>query len=417
MDEQQDQKESYSFLQETIKEEKVNRRRLRKYIFIFAVLGIVFGMSAAAGFVVVKPWLAGVTQEDDPPIEIPQDDIAINMDKTKEEVKEEVKEELKEEIKEETHSTSDLSLGAYQNVYKELYDIAKQVNRSLVTINTVLEETKSVVGKTGVVVAETEEEWLILYPLELTEVQEECTIQLHNGNIVKGNLIGQDQNMGYGVCTLKKTSQTEELEVAKLGNSLLVEQGDLILAVGNPFTFNQGIGYGVVSSVTNTLEYIDGNYALIGTDIPMGNNATGVLSNTKGEIVGLINHRLSEGIVLQSIGISHLKPLIERLSNGEAVPYLGLKVERITPETAKKEDIPIGFYVVEVEPKSPAMKAGIQNGDILMRMNNNILEAQNEYQIQLQKYKVNETINIQGKRLGNDEYVKFTYDIEVGTKK
>ena len=417
MDEHENQKESYSFLQETIKEEKVNRKKLRKYICIVAALGIVFGISTGAGFVMIKPWISALIQEEEPPIEIPQDDIAIDMDKTKEEVKEEVKEELKEEIKEETDSKDATTISSYEKIYDEFRAIANQVNTSLVTININGNHDETTYGKTGVVVADTEQEWLILCPIEVNDVEEKCDMKLANGQFVEGKLIGQDYNIGYGVYALKKSAQTKGVQVAKLGNSLLVEQGEFVIALGNQFSFNQGIGYGVVSSVTNTLQYVDGNYALIGTTLPMGDHATGVLSNVKGEIVGLINHRLSDGMVLQSIGISHMKPLIERLSNGRAIPYLGLKVEQITAETSQKEGIPIGFYILEVEPKSPAMKAGIKNGDILMKINDNILQAQNEYQIELQKYNVEDVINIKGKRLGNDEYVDFTYDIKVGAKK
>ncbi|MFI3207908.1 MAG: S1C family serine protease [Eubacteriales bacterium] len=436
MDEQKEPQEGFSFLQEVIKEDR-RKKSLPKIIFMCAVLGVVFGVTSSATFVVVKPWIEAQFAEEEV-ISIPSDEELIDenveidqevMDEVKAEVKDEVMEEIKDELTSDTEQT-EASITDYEKIYQQLYEVAQEAAKSIVTVQveytaeeeaqlalSVLEgeEVVTVRSVTGLVVATTSSEILILSPTYIFEDTDKIKVKLSDGVEVLAQIKAEESILGYAILSIDKDSvDMNAIEVAVLGNSLVVAQGEVTIAIGNQFDYEDGLGYGVISSTKNQLNLIDGSYSLISTDIPVGVEGTGILLNTSGEVIGLINTILTDETAVDALSISQLKVIIEALSNGEDIPYMGVKTVQVTEEIAEQQLMPIGIYVQSVEAYSPALEAGIKNGDIITSVNGIDIIDTTDYQNALLNTSPGDIIEVLVQRKGKDEYVEISIIVTIG---
>ena len=115
-------------------------------------------------------------------------------------------------------------------------------------------------------------------------------------------------------------------------------------------------------------------------------------------------------------GISDIKSSIELLSNGSVIPYTGICGMDVTEELEDK-GMPKGIYVKEVEPDSPAMAAGIQSGDVIVRIDGqNIISMSNYHSLLIHK-SVGTQFRLQGLRQGaGGEYVDIEFNVTVGSR-
>ena len=158
-----------------------------------------------------------------------------------------------------------------------------------------------------------------------------------------------------------------KIDKAVLGNSNLVNTGDTIIVLGKPFGYANAYNYGLVSSDITSMNLSDGQYGLIYTDISGSGSGSGVIVNVRGEVIGIIDQTVLEEDsrnLIAGYSISDIKEIIGLLSNGGSVPYIGIYGVDVS-EDMKEQGLPKGVYVKEVEVDSPAMAAGIQNGDII----------------------------------------------------
>ena len=151
------------------------------------------------------------------------------------------------------------------------------------------------------------------------------------------------------------------------------------------------------------------------TDIVASESGSGALINTKGEVIGIVMQDYSrQGDVntLTAVAISDLKSLIEKLSNGNEVAYLGLGISTVTAEIEKTYDIPKGVYIKEVKMNSPAMAAGLQSGDVITEMDGVAVLDEVSYERRMLQVKPGDKVRIIIKRLSADGYVAIRCDVE-----
>ena len=209
------------------------------------------------------------------------------------------------------------------------------------------------------------------------------------------------------------------IKVAVLGNSNLVKQGDTVMALGNIFGYADGMGYGMVSSADYKETFYDGECDILATDIPAESEGTGILFNMDGEVIGLIGASVwndSETAMVNAYSISALKTTIEFLANGESVPYIGVYGTMVPPQLKEEQGMPGGVYVVDVDPDSSAMAAGIQIGDIICEVAGKNVGSVVSYQRAVLETKAGRQITIKGKRLGAEGYVDVEFTVTVGSK-
>lgn len=409
--------EEFSFLQETIKKEPFSGKKFVNRLGRMAVYGIVFGMMAGISFFAVKPWAEIKFQKNPSQVTIPKD--------TKEETKEQEK-----KTKTKTAAVPEITLESYRHMNTQLYNVMRETEKSIVEIKGIhgnedwlLESYDVVNSVSGAVIADTGTELLMLASNTVLREADSISVIFDDGNSYTAKLKKQDKNLGIAIFGVEKADlkkgTLEYVKPAKLGNSNLVTRGNVLIAVGKPFGYSNGYGYGVASSVKKTIPLADGDYRLLLSDIPGSDNGSGFLLNMQGEIVGIIKREITKSKnvnVSNALAISDLKGAIEILSNGNSVPYVGITGTAVTENIAKEQGIPRGIYVKNVESDSPAMEAGIQSGDVITKIGRTKISTLNAYQNELLKYKAGEELTLSGQRRSNNGYVELTFTVTIGSK-
>ena len=403
----------YSFLQETIKRD---RRGERKGFFRMAGLGLVFGLFACFSFSAMKPAMDSIFQGDPQQVTIPPEE-------------ELPKETEPEEQPHEEAAPQPLDADSYRQMQQSLTSIGVKANRSVVEIAGVLEEQdwteeskeyKNSVS--GLIVADNGRELLILGKSAVAKESKEIKIVFNNGQAYPATLKKSDGNLGFGIYAVNRTeiedSTWAQVDTAVLGSSNAVAKGDIAIVLGKPFGYAGAMGFGSIASGKNVRDSADGQYRLINTDIAGSKNGSGFIVNLKGEIIALIDQSAAEEDSTELIigyGITDVKEVIEFLSNGQGVPYIGVWGVDVTEEI-EEQGIPKGLYVKNVDADSPAMAAGIQSGDVITSMDEVEITSYGVYHGTLMEKKVGSELVLKGQRQGADGYVDIDFKVTVGSK-
>jgi serine protease Do len=197
-------------------------------------------------------------------------------------------------------------------------------------------------------------------------------VKLLDGREFSATIKGRDPMTDLAL--IKIESSNHDLPVLNLGDSNSMQVGDWVLAVGNPFGLSHTVTQGIISAkgrVIGAGPYDD----FIQTDASINpGNSGGPLVNLNGEVVGINTAIVASG---QGIGFaipsSMAKTIIAQLkATGHVVRgMLGVQIQMVTPELAKSFGLkePMGALVAEVNPGSPAAKAGIERGDVIVEYN------------------------------------------------
>ncbi len=206
-------------------------------------------------------------------------------------------------------------------------------------------------------------------------------VRLADGHEFDAKVVGRDPATDVALIKLDKASG---LPTVPLGDSDALEQGDFVLAIGNPFGFRESVTFGIVSAKDRTLNPGNSFDDYIQTDAAINQgNSGGPLFNVKGEVVGINTAIISPGIG-QGLGfavpINIAKGLVPQfLEKGRvARGYLGVSVNDLTPDLARGFGLPAGTkgaLIQNVVPDSPAAKAGVKAGDVVTAVNGKTVEG------------------------------------------
>lgn len=213
----------------------------------------------------------------------------------------------------------------------------------------------------------------ILTNAHVVEGADKVRVQLNNNKEYTAEVIGLDKRTDVALVKI----QGEHLPVAKLGDSDQVQVGDWVLAIGSPFGFTHTATQGIVSAVARNLPR--GDYVpFIQTDAAVNpGNSGGPLFNSKGEVIAINSQIYSRSGAFNglafSIPINVAKNIADQLKDkGEVVRgWLGVRIQGLDQTLAESfgMDTPRGALVAEVMENSPAAKAGIENGDVIIEFN------------------------------------------------
>jgi S1-C subfamily serine protease len=117
-----------------------------------------------------------------------------------------------------------------------------------------------------------------------------------------------------------------------------------------------------------------------------------------------------------AIGISTLKGIMEALSSGIDVAYLGIQGQNATASVAAAYDMPIGIYITKVITDSPAYVAGLKAGDILVSCDSTELTTMQKLQSFLESYSTGDVVVLQVYRAGQEEYIKMDFSVTLGSR-
>ena len=414
---QNSEEEEYSFLQEIIKDEAGDQAKWKHDVHRRIQLGLIFGLVACFTFFACKPWVEKRFEGDPTEVTIPQD-----------EQQEENQTQQEEEQVQEQKTV--LTTETYQEMLNNLKQVSGEVRKSVVEIQGAVTEeefSKDQEDKeksiSGMIVADNGQELLILAG-ELP-VKDAKIIRVTFSGDSQCDAILKSRDAGLGLCVYAVQRKNiaddvwAQIETATLGGSKVVSEGDTVIAVGKLYGCDTIAGYGVIESGENYLDKADGQYQTIYTDVAGDISGSGVLVNIRGEVIGIINTSVrtdDQTNKISGYGISDIKDVIELLSNGKNVPYLGVSGVEVSSEM-QGQGIPQGVYVKEVDAGSPAMAAGIQSGDIITNIADTDIINLLGYHNTLMKQNVGDKILVRGKRQGTGgEYVDIDFGVTVGYK-
>lgn len=419
--EQSEKKESFAFLEETIKPKQISRQQGMKQLTRIAICGLVLGGFTCLGFFALRPLAQKLFPEKTQVVTIQEDDQS--GDQSGEDSAEDGNTTEQNDAQEQQETS-------YVQMMSKAYEKALTAKKSVVSVakgaeqeNWNAEATGIDESVSGVIVADNGPEILILSYASICEDAKEWCVTFSDKSEYKASLKKQDRNSGFAVFAVDKNSLSDStwnaISVATLGNSNLTEQGDVVFALGNVFGYAGGSGYGIVSSSNYKEIGRDGEYSVIATDMSSASEGTGILFNLDGEVIGMISSDIwkERGIrTANAYAISDLKLVIQLLANGTSVPYIGVSGTAVTSGIQKEEGMPLGIYVIDVATDSPAMAAGIQSGDVICSVNGEKIVSMSAYRKLMLTLKVGDQIKVEGKRQGSEGYVDIEFDVTIGSK-
>lgn len=229
------------------------------------------------------------------------------------------------------------------------------------------------------------EEGYILTNNHVIKNAKEVTVTLSDQEEVSATVINYDEDKD--IAMLKLAEGTKVPAVAELGDSDEIYPGAEVIAIGTPLSknFAYTLTKGVISGSNRTIQGENGtNVNLIQTDAAINpGNSGGPLVNTRGQVIGINSMKIGsqvgetsvEGIGF-AIPINEVKNKIESLS--KPILNLGIQIRAITEDLSKKYDFPEGIYIAGVEEFSPAEKAGLKIGDIIVKCDGKEIKTTNE---------------------------------------
>lgn len=200
---------------------------------------------------------------------------------------------------------------------------------------------------------------------------DEIKVRLSDKREFKGRVIGTDPKTDIAVIKI----ETDRLPTIKLGDSDKLRVGETVIAVGNPFGLHQTVTSGIVSATGRANVGIADYEDFIQTDAAINpGNSGGALVNARGELIGINTAIFSTSGGYQGIGFAipsnMAKAVMENLvKKGKVIRgWLGITVQELTPELSRQFNLKDdkGVLVADVAEQSPADKAGIKRGDVII---------------------------------------------------
>jgi serine protease Do len=227
-----------------------------------------------------------------------------------------------------------------------------------------------------------ESDGTILTNAHVVEGADEVRVRLSDRREFKGKVVGSDKATDIAVVKIDAKS----LPVVKLGDPAKIKVGEWVLAIGSPFGFENTVTAGIVSATSRSLP--DGTYVpFIQTDAAVNpGNSGGPLFNLKGEVIGINSQIYSRSGGFQGIAfavpIDVASSVKQQLVAHGSVQRgrLGVSIQEVTQSLAQSFglDRPRGALVAQVEKGSPAEKAGLKPGDVLLGINGRPVERSAE---------------------------------------
>ena len=297
----------------------------------------------------------------------------------------------------------------------------------------------------GIIIGENDTELLIVTNYHVVSDSQELSVYFsfeentegEEENVVSAKIKGYDSQKDLAVISVKKDDIPQETKaqivIASIGDSSELQVGEQVVAIGNALGYGQSVTTGIVSALNREVSLTGTNgetitNQLIQTDAAINpGNSGGALLNMKGEVVGINSAKLAseevEGMGY-AIPITAVESIIGDLMNketrdkvdSEEAGYLGIECIGVTSDVAQTYDLPVGVYVKSVVKGGAAEQAGIQAGDVIVKLDGSSVSGDSELVDALSYYKAGETINIVVKTRESG-YQEQTFSVTLGSRK
>lgn len=410
-EEKRQEEQEFSFVKEKIKRQRFYQNRVFRKVLFHIALGALCGAVACFVFVKLYPWMdERFGEEEKQEIVLPREE---------EEAKDPVVVEPTEPVEPIViPEPQELEIEDYKKLYGKIRAVAAESEKSLVTVTAASsgmdwfnQAYESQEQTSGLLIFNNGVELLILTVYSEVRDADQLQVTFADKSSKDAVLKNYDVVTDLAVISVNladmEESTMEYIQMAELGSSQSMRAGEPVIAVGSPAGVAGSLIYGRLVASGYTVSVVDGEYDLLLTDMSRPAEASGVLLNLDGQVVGLIEHQYlnsNNKDVLTAYSISDMKDVIEHLSNSQDLVYIGITGADVTEEIAQQQDLPIGVYVTSVEMDSPAMNAGIQQGDVITMISGKEIASVSQIQEMLLKFSKDQVIQVSVMRQGKEEY-------------
>src|SRR5467141_3528837 len=228
---------------------------------------------------------------------------------------------------------------------------------------------------------------LVVTNNHVIEGADQVKVSLADKREFEAEIVLKDARSDLAVLRLKR--QNERFPALEFADPDALQVGDIVLAIGNPFAVGQTVTHGIVSAVARTQVGITDYQFFIQTDAAINpGNSGGALVDLSGRLVGINTAIFSRSGGSQGIGfaipVNMVRGVISSAQGGSSVvrrPWLGAKLQAVTSEIAEGLSLkrPVGALVASVTPKSPAARAGLKTGDLVVAVDGQSVEDPNAF--------------------------------------
>ncbi|HEV8652686.1 MAG TPA: trypsin-like peptidase domain-containing protein [Actinomycetes bacterium] len=251
----------------------------------------------------------------------------------------------------------------------------------------------------------------ILTAAHVVEGVSTVTIRFQDGSAVRGQVLGSDGGNDVAVVKVNRTG----LKPATLALKVNLQVGQTAVAIGSPFGLQQTVTSGVVSAKNRSLRTQDGGaLEVIQTDAPINpGNSGGALADRAGRVIGINDSIRSESGGNEGVGfaipIDTAANSAARIVKGEKIQsgYLGVGLS--APALGKA-----GALIGQVEPGSPAEKAGIEVGDLVTEINGRPIQSSDDLAAQVRLGSPGQEVRVKLVRDGKEQQVTATLAVRPG---
>jgi len=427
------------FINEKVVKQPQTKKQIAKRFLTLAAQAVLFGVVAAVSFSVSKPladrYLAGET-ETEPSISIPKDEplepttaAVLSSPAPTEEPAPEQETEPVEKVVQSAMEHYRYTVEDVDSLMASLRAHAQKVNKGIVVVHSVMQETDwfdnpvETMGQyAGAVIAETRQELLVLTPEVAVEHADSIKVTFGDGSQVSGQIKQKDELSGMAIVSVAlsdmKDSTKSAVQILPLGNSYVVKEGDLVLAVGSPTGKVHSVDYGTISHILKNVQMVDQIGRVLYSDVCADVDSGTFLVNTAGELIGwaMKPHQGDENCKSTEVmGISDYKGILEKLTNGLGAPCFGIMGQEVS-ETMALKGLPRGIYVTKSMTDGPAYNVGIQSGDIITKVDNTEIRSMKDFQAMVDGLECGQMLHVTVQRNGREQYKELQFSVTVGSR-
>lgn len=281
----------------------------------------------------------------------------------------------------------------------------------------------------GIIVAQDSKNVYIATNNHVVADTSSVSVTFNDKSVYSATVKGTDSDSDLAVVEVplsKLSADTlSNIKVATLGDSDKVKVGAQAIAIGNALGYGTSVTVGYISAKDREVSGEDNTMKLLQTDAAINpGNSGGALVDSSGAVIGINSSKYADTSVEGmgfAIPINTAIPIINDIVKAQTVSedeqaYLGIKGTNVTSEYAQYYNLPEGIYVSSVTSGSPADKAGIKKGDVIVKYKGKDVTTMDGLQEKMALCKAGDKVEITVKRADNGEYKSVTCNVTLGKK-
>ena len=255
---------------------------------------------------------------------------------------------------------------------------------------------------------------LIVTNNHVIEGADEITVVLTDRREFDAEIVGTDERTDLALLRIR--NEGDQLPFLRFRDSDELEVGDIVLAIGNPFGVGQTVTSGIVSALARTQAGVSDYASFIQTDAAINpGNSGGALIGMDGRLVGINTAIFSKSGGSLGIGFAIPSNMVRAVVAGTVKggrlvrAWLGLSSQIVTSDIAVALNMsrPMGVMVKSLNPKSPAKKAGVKVGDIILRLDGKIINKPKELRYRIATLVIGESVKLTVLRNGREKVLNL----------